>query len=346
MGKIAKYSCRYGATKMNSSRVFSLGLAAGLAVILTLPAAADTVVLHDGQTIRAEVVRADDRSVIVDLGFDLLRIPRSSVRQIQQDPCNVSSPQAGPDATDTTTGLSRLVGMYYTATLEPTTIERNVERFGEAVVMVSSPAGQGSGFIINEKGHLITNYHVIAGETLIKVTVFHKAVSGFEQQVYKKVRIVAFNPFADLALLKIEQADQPFQHVVLGQSDQVAAGQTCFAIGNPLGLTRTVSQGIVSNTHRDYDGQLYVQTTTDINPGNSGGPLFNLKGEVIGVTSMGYLFLGGLNFAIPVDAVQRFIENWDAFAFNEDNPNAGFRYLQPIGRKNLATPPASRLPKD
>jgi serine protease Do len=155
---------------------------------------------------------------------------------------------------------------------------------------------------------------------------------------------MAFNPFVDLALLKIEEAEQPFKSVVLGHIDQLAVGQTCFAIGNPLGLTRSVSQGIVSSTNRDYDGRLYIQTTTDINPGNSGGPLFNLRGEVIGVTSMGYLFLGGLNFAIPVDVVQRFIENWDAFAFNEDNPNAGFRYLQPVGRKNTGTPPVSKLP--
>ena len=80
---------------------------------------------------------------------------------------------------------------------------------------------------------------------------------------------------------------------------RVTVGETVFAIGNPLGLTRTVSQGIVSTTNRDFDGQLYIQTTADINPGNSGGPLFNLAGEVIGVTSMGYLFLRGAQFRHP-----------------------------------------------
>jgi len=122
-------------------------------------------------------------------------------------------------------------------------------------------------------------------------------------------------------------------------------GETVFAIGNPLGLTRTVSQGIVSTTNRDFEGRLYIQTTADINPGNSGGPLFNLAGEVIGVTSMGYLFYGGLNFAIPIDVVRRFVENWDAFAYREDNPNAGFRYLQPSGRVNRGAPPAANLPE-
>jgi serine protease Do len=330
---------------MESPRRFVLGWSAWAAVLLACQAGAETLVLQDGQTLRAQVIKSDDRSIVVDLGFDVLRIPRSSIRQIQQDPCDAAV-SAKADPGTGTPATAHQAGMFYTAQLEPTTIERNADRFAEAVVMVSSPAGQGSGFIVNEKGYLITNYHVIANETLIKVTVFHKTASGFEQKVYKTVRIVAFNPFVDLALLKIEQAEQAFQYVILGQIDQVTAGQTCFAIGNPLGLTRTVSQGIVSNTHRDYDGRLYIQTTTDINPGNSGGPLFNLRGQVIGVTSMGYLFLGGLNFAIPVDTVQRFIENWDAFAFNEDNPNAGFRYLQPLGRKNLGSPPVPRLPVD
>ena len=306
---------------------------------------AATLILQDGQAITAGVVRSDDRAVIVDLGYDLLRIPRSSVRQIQQDPCESALP-ADARSADPAAAESHQAGLYYTANLEVTTIERNADRFAEAVVLVSSPGGQGSGFILNEKGTLITNYHVIEGETLINVTVFHKTPSGFEQQSYKKVKIMAFNPFVDLAMLKIEEAAQPFQHVVLGQIDRLAVGQTCFAIGNPLGLTRSVSQGIVSSTHRNYDGRLYIQTTTAINPGNSGGPLFNLKGEVIGVTSMGYLFLGGLNFAIPVDVVQRFVENWDAFPFNEDNPNAGFRYLQPIGRKDPGRPPVARLPAD
>jgi serine protease Do len=328
---------------MQSQRILSIGLAVWTLAVLPHTALTETLVLQDGQTLDAEVVKSDDRVVIVDLGFDLLRIPRSSIRQIQEDPCEAAVAVAS-DANDSTAGTSHQAGLYYTANLEPTTIERNVDRFAEAVVMVSSPGGQGSGFIINEKGYLITNYHVIENETLLKVTVFHKTPSGFEQQSYKKVRIIAFNPFVDLALLKIEEAEQPFKSVVLGHIDQLAVGQTCFAIGNPLGLTRSVSQGIVSSTNRDYDGRLYIQTTTDINPGNSGGPLFNLRGEVIGVTSMGYLFLGGLNFAIPVDVVQRFIENWDAFAFNEDNPNAGFRYLQPVGRKNAGNPPDGKLP--
>jgi serine protease Do len=101
---------------------------------------------------------------------------------------------------------------------------------------------------------------------------------------------------------------------------------------------------IVSTRSRNFEGRLYIQTTTLINPGNSGGPLFNLRGEVVGVTSMGFRYLAGLNFAVPVDVVQRFVLNRDAFAYDEDNPNSGVRYLQPGSRRNMSAPPSSRWP--
>jgi len=305
---------------------------------------AKTLILRNGQQIRAEIVKQDELAVILDLGYDLLRVPRSQIQAIrdeepplEESATGASQPQAAEE--------SNAQGLYRTTKPVKTTIEQNVTRFGEAVVMVNTPNGGGSGFFLNPDGYLITNYHVIARETLIKTTVFQRTDTGFEQKRYDKVKIVALNPYVDLALLKIEDANRPFQHVFLGDVSRVTVGETVFAIGNPLGLTRTVSQGIVSTTNRDFDGQLYIQTTADINPGNSGGPLFNLAGEVIGVTSMGYLYLGGLNFAIPTNTVKAFIENWDAFAYREDNPNAGFRYLQPGGRVNHDAPPAAQLPQ-
>jgi serine protease Do len=306
-----------------------LGVSTGLAKM---------VVLRSGQQIRADIVKQDDQTIILDLGYDLLRVPRSQVQAIRDDAPAEDKPAAATPETQTQ-------GLYRTARPARTTIEQNVTQFGEAVAMVTTPGGGGSGFFINPDGYLITNYHVIARETLIKTTVFHRTDNGYEQKRYDKVRIVAINPYVDLALLKIEDAGRPFQHVFLGDMGRVNVGETVFAIGNPLGLTRTVSQGIVSTTNRDFEGQLYVQTTADINPGNSGGPLFNLSGEVIGVTSMGYLFFGGLNFAIPANTVKAFIDNWDAFAYREDNPNAGFRYLQPGGRTNRGVPPAAKLPE-
>lgn len=304
----------------------------------------ETIVLRSGQQIRAQIVKQDEQAVILDLGYDLLRVPRPQIQAIRTDEPSQDR-QATTESQSPATSESGSQGLYRTAKPARTTIEQNVTRFGEAVVMVNTPNGGGSGFFINPDGYLITNYHVIARETLIKTTVFHRTDNGFEQKRYDKVKIVALNPYVDLALLKIEDANRPFQHVFLGDVKSVIVGETVFAIGNPLGLTRTVSQGIVSTTNRDFDGQLYIQTTADINPGNSGGPLFTLAGEVIGVTSMGYLYLGGLNFAIPTNTVKAFIENWDAFAYREDNPNAGFRYLQPGGRVDRGAPPSANLPQ-
>ncbi len=315
------------------------------------PVGAETIILKGGSQITADVLKSDKDAVVVDLGATVLRLPRSEIVKITKAddeadeadgnaqvpttaPADQSVDKEAPGWQLFHSGVSGAVG----------TIEDNVQRIGESVIMVSSDGGQGSGFVITEDGFCVTNYHVIAKETRIKVTVFRKTATGYEQKHYKQVKIVAINPFVDLALLKIEAEDETFKYVSLGDMDDCEVGQEVFAIGNPLGLTRTVSQGIVSTKNRNNAGRLYIQTTTDINPGNSGGPLFNLKGEVIGVTSMGYLFLSGLNFAIPVDVVKRFVINRDAFAYDEDNPNNGYRYLQPAARQNKQAPKPGKVP--
>jgi serine protease Do len=150
---------------------------------------------------------------------------------------------------------------------------------------------------------------------------------------YDNVRIVATSAELDLALLKIQAEDAgPFVSVPLAAVDGgLREGQTVFAIGSPLGLDRTVSEGIISVANRVINGRLYLQTTTQINPGNSGGPLFNLKGEVVGVNNMKISAVGaeGLGFSISSNTLKSFIDNRDAYAFDPRNPNAGFRYLSP-----------------
>jgi serine protease Do len=314
----------------------------GLALLASTAAGTDTVILTNGGEIRATILKADDSAVVVDLGSEVLRLPRSEVARIVRADAEAGDAQEATSQPETESAPAWR--LYRTAELSPTTIEVGSERYGEAVVMVTTPGGLGSGFIINPEGYLITNYHVIANETRIKITVFRRTEKGYEPKHYKKVKIVAMNPFVDLALLKIEEAESPLKYAYLGDPQRVTVGEQVYAIGNPLGLTRTVSQGIVSTRNRNFEGQIYVQTTTAINPGNSGGPLFNLRGEIIGVTSMGYLYLGGLNFAIPIDVVKRFLDNRDAFAYDEDNPNAGYRYLQPGKRVNAGKPPLGRVP--
>ncbi len=328
---------------MNSRRTCFAAIV--LSFFVVSAAMADTVILKGGHQVSGQVLKADKDVVIVDLGVTVLRLPRSKVVRIEK--AEAKTPKTKPQAKEKPPSQQKESAswqMFRTALLQPTTIEDNVQRFSEAVVMVTDPNGLASGFMITPDGYCITNYHVISGETRIKVTVFRRTKTGYEQKNYKKVKIIALNAFVDLALLKIDGEGDTFKYAYLGRNEELEAGHEVFAIGNPKGLTRTVSQGIVSTKNRYFRGRLYVQTTTAVSPGNSGGPLFNLKGEVIGVTSMGYIYLGGLNFAIPVDVVKRFVINRDAFAYNEDNPNSGYRYLQPAGRINKDTPPAGKLP--
>jgi len=303
---------------------------------------ADRIVLKAGQTITGDILADKETILIVDIGVTVLTIPKENILEYEY------SRAAEPDVIDANklpinqreSSDSPAAGqLYHTGKLKKTTIEKCVEAVSEAVVKISSPAGMGSGFFLNEEGYLITNYHVIERETKIEVTMFCKAKNGFEKKKFKKVKIEAINPFVDLALLKVEDlADTKVKYVYLGSIDKVRAGQAVFAIGNPLGLERTVTDGVISTTNRAFEGLVYIQTNADINPGNSGGPLFNLAGEVIGVTNMGYIFLGGLGFAIPVDYVKRFVESRQAFAYDKDNPNTGFKYLQPDRRRNRLQP--------
>jgi len=208
-----------------------------------------------------------------------------------------------------------------------------VGQLGEAVLQVRTPAGLGSGFFINEEGYLITNFHVIEGETQIAVEVYHQRRGQLERVSYKQIAIVAINKFQDLALLKVEDKGAPrFVRVPLGDSDALAVGERVFAIGSPLGFERTVTEGILSTKTRQFMGDLYLQTTAQINPGNSGGPLFNLQGEVVGVTNMKIQAGEGLGFAIPVDTVKFFLRHRDAYAYDNDNPSNPYRYLQPPSR--------------
>jgi len=304
---------------------------------------ADTIILKEGQSLIGDILSEKENQLVIDVGAAVLVIPKEKVLEYQYSNATEVSDinAANPDANTNELLVSGDVNnrLYHTADLKKATIEKCVEAFSEAVVKVSSPSGIGSGFFINEEGYLITNYHVIEKETKIEVTMFQKAKNGFEKKSFKNVKIEAINPFVDLALLKVEDlGDTKVKYVYLGDIDKIRVGEKVFAIGTPLGLERTVTDGVISTTNRAFEGLVYIQTNAAINPGNSGGPLFNLSGEVIGVTNMGYIFFGGLGFAIPVDYVKHFIDNRDAFSYDKDNPNTGFKYLQPDQRRNKAVP--------
>ncbi len=162
----------------------------------------------------------------------------------------------------------------------------------------------GSGFIIDTKGTVITNNHVISGADDILVRVADKEY---------KAKVIGADPYMDIAVLKMETKDQ-FKPVSFGDSDKARVGDWAVAIGNPFGLGGTVTAGIISARNRDINLTRYddfIQTDASINQGNSGGPLFNLKGEVIGINTAiiapGQSGSIGIGFAIPANAASNVI---------------------------------------
>ena len=163
----------------------------------------------------------------------------------------------------------------------------------------------GSGFIIKENGTVITNNHVIANAEDILVRVGDKEY---------KAKVVGADPYMDIAVLKMETKDK-FTPVSFGDSDKARVGDWAVAIGNPFGLGGTVTAGIISARNRDINLTRYddfIQTDASINQGNSGGPLFNLKGEVIGINTAiiapGQSGSIGIGFAIPANAASNVID--------------------------------------
>jgi len=284
------------------------------------------ILLKSGGKIVAPVLQKKADRIDIDLGPMLISLPRDEIASITEEEAPAPG-ETGDNASDQ--------GIFY---VEPDrrlmSVPENVDRCGGAVVQVRSATGLGSGMIINELGYVVTNNHVISGERELIVTVYKESPNGLERVEYQNIRILATSPFFDLGLLQIihpDTADLPY--VPIGDSQTLSQGQPVFAIGSPLGLERTVSQGIVSLRNRLIDGRLYIQSTAEINPGNSGGPLFNLRGEVVGVNNMKAALPGveGLGFAIPSSMLKFFLTNREAFAFDARNPNAGFRYPSPPG---------------
>jgi serine protease Do len=311
-------------------------LAAALAT-----ASADEVRLRDQSAVVGRVIAEKPDQVFVDLGYTVIGVPRAQILSVVKSDAKAATAKTGKKAGDAPAKAAdappatESKGLFTVNSTPPPerTVRELVAQLGQAVVQVRTPSGLGSGFFLTEDGHLITNFHVIEGETQISIEVYHQRGGQLERRPYKQVRIVAINKFADLALLKIEDAGAPkFARVPLGDADALAVGERVFAIGSPLGLERTVTEGILSTKTRQMQGALYLQTTTQINPGNSGGPLFNLRGEVVGVTNMKITFGEGLGFAIPVEQVKFFLTHRDAYAYDADNPSNAYRYLPPPSR--------------
>lgn len=172
------------------------------------------------------------------------------------------------------------------------------------------PLGEGSGFVYDSAGHIVTNAHVVQGADQVEVT--------FSDGLIRDGEVVGEDLDSDLAVVKVESLPEGVQPLPLGSMEDLAVGQTVIAIGNPFGLEGTLTQGIISALGRtipalsQFSIPQSIQTDAAINPGNSGGPLLNLQGEVIGVNAQ--IETGGtsrsnsgVGFAIPVSVLERVI---------------------------------------
>ena len=188
-----------------------------------------------------------------------------------------------------------------------TTISRRRYMFDPRVFEV--PSGNGSGFLWDKEGHVVTNYHVVQG-----VTRGERVLVKLADQSEWDAELIGVAPEKDLAVLEIEAPADRLPEIPIGVSRELQVGQTVFAIGNPFGLDQTLTTGVISALGREIESLARVpirdviQTDAAINPGNSGGPLLDSSGRLIGVNTQIYSTSGssaGIGFAIPVDTV-----NW------------------------------------
>ncbi len=193
-----------------------------------------------------------------------------------------------------------------------TTVERVVNLWTRNVMKV--PRGTGSGFIWDEHGHVVTNYHVLEDAEAAFVRLA-------DERAYEAVLVGASRKH-DLAILRIHVAFDRPPPVPVGESHDLKVGQKVFAIGNPFGLDRTLTTGVISALDRsiqDQDGNIIehlIQTDAAINPGNSGGPLIDSAGRLIGINTAIYSPSGayaGVGFAVPVDTVNRIVPRLIAY---------------------------------
>jgi serine protease Do len=227
-----------------------------------------------------------------------------SASQVRRTPVVVAVERAAPATVNITTTqeVHRSVNPFF----------RSDPLFKEFFGMFLDPRPQqvqslGTGVIIDDEGHVLTNEHVLAGSTHIRVTL--SDAREFDAE------LIGADPETDLAVVRIADRDAHDLPIApLGRSDDLMIGETVVAIGNPFGLHHTVTTGVLSATNRsivsddrEYHG--FLQTDASINPGNSGGPLLNLDGEVIGINTAIFREAEGIGFAIPTERAQRIVDD-------------------------------------
>ncbi len=210
--------------------------------------AADTVKLRSGSVIQGAILKQTDRRIWIDIGAAVLDIDMEQVESLKRDD---AAPALQSDSKQ----------LYSTAkdlpTLPPKELSKNL---GPAVIKVSTPAGLGSGVIISPEGYAITNAHVIQGERALRATIWVPQPDGsLKRMDIDDVAIEAVNNSLDLALIKLKHPDgKPFVVAPVEADENIEAGQRVFAIGNPLGLERTLTEGVVSVPAMQLEGRTFI----------------------------------------------------------------------------------------
>ncbi len=183
-----------------------------------------------------------------------------------------------------------------------------IEDVIKSVVTIKTDVGQGTGFIISNEGYVVTNAHVLAGGKEIK------AITSEQNLI--NADFIGYDEELDIALLKISGN---YNKLKLADSDKVQTGEKVIAIGNPLGLQFSVSEGIISGVHREGGNKLkaYIQTDASLNPGNSGGPLINKQGEAIGINNFKLGGTEGMGFALESNYIKSAVNKISQEALNQ-----------------------------
>lgn len=240
-----------------------------------------------------------DRSAEIDVDPRAYNVP------------NIPPPRLSPEALSIVEAEERNNAEIYEAVnksvVNITTTVSGTGAFGEDV----SSSGTGSGFVIDRSGHIVTNFHVVEGARRINATLF-------DGSSYP-ARVVGVDPPTDVAVLRIIAPAPRLYPISMGDSNHLRVGQKVLALGNPFGLERTLTTGVISSLNRSLqakpnEGRLLkelIQTDAAVNPGNSGGPLVNSRGQVIGMNTAIYSRTGqsaGISFAVPINAVKRILK--------------------------------------
>ena len=277
-----------------------------LTAALTLLAA--YVLFGDRRTVNRDVVSAANSQSSATRASDVPARPTGNAAVTPFQLPNVAAP-AIPEAVlksidaDEEVNI-RVYAAVNTSVVNITTAADSVGYFGE-----ESSGGTGSGFFIDKLGHILTNYHVIESASSVQVTLFDRSTHEAE--------VIGADASNDVAVVRIKVSPERIVPVAFGDSSKLLVGQKILALGNPFGLERTLTTGIVSALDRSLRAKNsrmikgVIQTDAAVNPGNSGGPLLNGRGEVIGINTAIYSQVGqsaGISFAVPINAIRRIIK--------------------------------------